>query len=920
MLMKTLTILLAFMPVVSAQFYNISTVAGVGRPQFAGSTALTAQLIQPNGVAVDTAGNIYLADSFYEQVLRITPNGGISVFAGNGQLGFSGDGGPAIAAALSYPTAVAVDSNGNVYIADTNNQRVRKVSPGGAITTVAGNGQSDVTGDGAKATSAAVGNPFGLAVDGSNNLYISQRDFNVIRMVNAAGIITTVAGNGRAGFSGDGGVATSAALNFPQGLKVDTKGNVYVADSRNQRVRKFTPGGIITTAAGNGNLASSGNGGQATAAALAAPVDVAIDSAGNLYIATFTDSSIRAVNSSGIISTFAGGAGSLPDGPAHQTYFDGPGAIAVDSQGNIIVTEYASHRVRRVAQQTVTTIAGSLPAPAGGDNIQATSSPLFDPYGIAVDSLGDVYIGDALDNRIRKVSSAGIITTVAGGRLDEYTGDNGPATSAQIGNPFGISVDSANNIYVSQGFGIVVRRIASSGTITTVAGGAIGLSGDGGPATAAALNYALDAVADAGGNLYISDINNNRIRRVDSTGTITTFAGTGEAAFGGDNGPARSAQLYGPQQLALDRGGNLYVADRFNCRIRKITPSGTITTVAGNGFGGLTGDGGLATDAQIGFPTGVAVDSSGNLFIATKQYSGGTTLGRIRKVDATSGIISTIAGTGTAGFGGDGGLATLATLNAPSNIAVDNSGNVFFTDENNLRVRKLTPVQIVKEGVTNGATFKTGGVAPGEIITIYGSNLGPATGVGLQLDASGKVATQLGGKRVMFDSVAAPRIFVSATQINAVVPYEVAGESSTQLQVVLQGKPTNTVTLPVVPSSPGVFAITNQDGSVNTPSNPAAAGSAIVLYGTGEGQTSPAGIDGTVNTTVFPKPNLSVTVRIGGQIANILYAGAAPEFIAGVLQVNVQIPSGLPDGTVPLEVQIGDAVTPAGLTVSVRSQ
>jgi uncharacterized protein (TIGR03437 family) len=308
------------------------------------------------------------------------------------------------------------------------------------------------------------------------------------------------------------------------------------------------------------------------------------------------------------------------------------------------------------------------------------------------------------------------------------------------------------------------------------------------------------------------------------------------------------------------------------------------------------------------------VDATGNLYITSNA--------RIRKVDAATGIISTIAGDGTDGFSGDGGLATLAEVNGPQSIAVDASGNVYFADENNLRVRRLTPAQIVKEGVANGATFQAGGVAPGEIVTIFagpGVSLGPAAPLSLQLDASGRVATELGGTAVTFDGTPAPLTYVSAGQINAVVPYEVAGQTSTQLQVTVQGKPTNTVTLPVVASSPGSFAITNLDYSLNTPSNPAPSGGILVLYGTGEGQTIPAGVDGGVNTSVYPKPVLSVTAMVGGQPAQILYAGAAPDFVAGVLQVDIQIPAGV-SGTVPLQLTIGTASTPSGLTVTVSGQ
>jgi uncharacterized protein (TIGR03437 family) len=373
-----------------------------------------------------------------------------------------------------------------------------------------------------------------------------------------------------------------------------------------------------------------------------------------------------------------------------------------------------------------------------------------------------------------------------------------------------------------------------------------------------------------------------------------------------------NSELFQPYQLALDTAGDLFIADWGNARVREINTAGIISTVAGGGSGAL-GDGGPATAATVGGDlSGVAVDAAGNLYIAT--------FNRIRKVNAATGIISTIAGNGTAGFSGDGGLATNGEISGALGVAVDSSGNVYFTDGNNFRVRKLTPAQIVKEGVVNGATFLAGGVAPGEIVSIFagpGVSLGPAAPVGIQLTSAGLVSSQVGGAEVTFDSHPAPITYLSSGQINVVVPYEVAGETSTQLQVTFQGTPTNTVTLPVVASSPGVFAITNTDYSVNSPSNPAPAGGAVVLYGTGEGQTTPAGIDGGVNISTYPKPVLPVTAKIAGQNAQILYYGAAPGFVAGVLQVDVQIPPGV-TGTVPIQLSVGTTSTPQNLMISVQ--
>jgi uncharacterized protein (TIGR03437 family) len=531
---------------------------------------------------------------------------------------------------------------------------------------------------------------------------------------------------------------------------------------------------------------------------------------------------------------------------------------------------------------------------------------LLDPVGVAVDSIGNLYIGDSTDSRIRRVSPSGIISTVAGNGIPGYT-PTGQASGAEIDGALDMSFDPLGDLYFIAG---VVQKIDINGAISTVAGAAgAGYGGDHGPATSALLLGPADAVADAAGNIYISDRGNSVIRMVNPAGIITTFAGTNQLAYGGDGGPATAAQLFAPWQLALDKSGNLYIADWGNSRVRKINSSGIITTVAGGGAGAL-GDGGPATAASIGGNLlGVAVDAAGNLYITSDA--------RIRKVDATTGLISTIAGNGTPGFGGDGALATNAMIHGANSITVDSAGNVYFSDETNLRVRKLTPAQIVAEGVSNSATFKAGGISPGEIISIYGGpgvSLGPSTPVGLQLTSAGLVSNQLGGTQVRIGGVAAALTYVGSSQVNTVVPYELAGQTSAQIEVIVQGKPTNSVTVPVVAASPGIFAITNPDGTVNSASNPVSSSGYLVLYGTGEGQTTPAGVDGGVNTTVFPKPNLPVTVQIGGQTAPVLYAGAAPDFVAGVLQVNVTIPPGV-TGTVPIQLNIGVASISATVSI-----
>jgi sugar lactone lactonase YvrE len=332
---------------------------------------------------------------------------------------------------------------------------------------------------------------------------------------------------------------------------------------------------------------------------------------------------------------------------------------------------------------TINTVAGTGTAGYSGDGGPATSAQLCTPAGVAVDSSGNLYIGDTGNHRVRKVAVGGTISTVAGTGTASYSGDGSPAASAQLNYPTGVAVDSSGNLYIADEFNHRIRKVTPGGTISTVAGtGTAGYSGDGSPATSAQLNYPYGVAVDSNGNLYIADDGNHRIREVASGGTISTVAGTGTAGYSGDGGQATSAKLYSPTGVAVDSSGNLYIADHQNNRVRKVATDGTISTVAGTGTAGYSGDGGSATSAQLDYPTGVAVDSSGNLYVGDFYNN------RVRKVTA-GGTISTVAGTGTAGYSGDGGPAASAQLNAPSSVAVDAAGRIYVADSTS-RIRILT--------------------------------------------------------------------------------------------------------------------------------------------------------------------------------------------------------------------------------------
>ena len=652
----------------------------------------------------------------------------IETVAGGG----SDDGNAAIAVALNRPAGMASDAAGNIYVAEYSGNRIRKVAAGtGIVSTVAG-GLAGYGGDGGAATAARLNYPHGIAVDQAGNLYIADSGNNRIRKVTAAtGIITTIAGTNSSGYDGDGPDATVLRISGPAGIAVDTAGNVYFSDTNNQRIRKITPAGALVTVAGDGTQGFGGDGGNALSASFHTPNDIAMDAGGNLYIADYWNHRIRRIDAaSRNIDTVAGDGtpGFTGDGgPAISARFNGPMGLAVDAEGNLYFGDYYNARMRKItmASGAVTTVAGNGTATFAGDGGSATAASLSQPYGVTVDNAGDLLISDAGNLRIRRVV-AGIISTFAGNGQAVYTGDGGNALAASLYNPRKVALDATGNLYIADTYHQRIRKVdAATKIISTVAGtGTAGASGDGGPATAADLSYPEGLAIDAVGNLHISDASNGRIRKIAAgTNIISTEAGT-TSGFSGDGGPAAAAQLSYPGRLTLSPTGDIYIVDGGNRRIRKISATtGNISTVAGNGTAASTGDGGGAIDAGLYAPTSVALDATGNLYIP--EYQGG----RVRKVDATTQFISTVAGNGSYGYSGDGGPATAASFMVMEDVVVDSIDNLYIADCGNHRIRK-----VAAGIVTTVAGTGTAGVS---------GDGGPATSAdidcpyGLALNASG---------------------------------------------------------------------------------------------------------------------------------------------------------------------------------------
>ena len=632
---------------------TITTYAGPRLP-VSGAPAVTQAIDGITSVASDGAGGFYVANKNQNRVYRVTADGVLNLVAGRGPVGFSGDGGPATAAQLNSPMGVAADAAGSLYIADSGNARIRKVTAGGVITTIAGTGIAGYSGDGGPAVSAQLNSPEGLALDTGGNLYIAEsgnvriRKVSVdgvihtvvaaspgavavdatgsiyfaagstVRRVTAGGVISTIAGTGTAGFSGDGGPATLAQLNSVTSLALDAAGNVYIADPYNYRIRKVTTDGIISTVGGNGIAGFSGDGGPATSAQLSLPLGIAVDTASNIYIADVNSFRIRKVTSDGVISTVAGfsTAGYSGDGGSPTSArFSSPRAVAMDAAGNLYIADAGNARIRKVTPNgVVSTVAGNGTPGFSGDGGPATSAQLQFPWGVAVDSAGNLYIADSANNRIRKVTPGGTISTIAGTGPNGFSGDGGPAILARFRTPRGLALDGRGNLYIADYYNNRIRKLTPDGMIATVVGnGTADDSGDGSLAVAAGLVQPSDVAFDSSGNLYIADSGNAKIRKVSPVGIITTFA-TIPPGFGSSDA------------VAVDPGGNVYITDSFNLRIRKITPAGIITTIAGNGTSGFSGDDGAAGSSQVADAVDLVTDVTGNLYIADAGNN------RIRKV------------------------------------------------------------------------------------------------------------------------------------------------------------------------------------------------------------------------------------------------------------------------------------------------
>ena len=650
------------------------------------------------------------------------PPGTVTSITGNG----AGDGGPAIDAWLNEPEAVAVNAAGEVYVGNTKSCIVQKFGADGIIHTVAGTGICGYNGDGMAATSTQLTLPRGIYLDASGALYIADSGSPVskdagncrVRKVEADGTLRTVAGTGDCDFGGDGGDPTQAELKNPKSMGVDSQGRLVIADYDNCRIRRVENNAIETIAGSDCDvvdpfgitidnqdrifIADEGNsrvqviaGGKLQVVAAAPDVDaaqdVALDAAGDLFIADSNHCQVKEVAApvfvdghSGAVQTIAGSGtcGYAGDGAALTTEFNHPGGIAVDKQGDLFVADTMNCRIREIRGGRISTIAGN-----GGCHT-------VKPTGLALDAAGDVFVSDSsvLDCHVLDVTPAGAVTRVAGfatiGPEDTqlpcgFSGD-GEAANLKLNAPNGLAFDAQGRLYIADTGNCRIRMVDGAAMTTAVGKGSCRPGSDGVPPSEATLTDPEGVAFDAAGVMYIADTQHCEVRAVAPGGNITAIAGTGECGFTGDRGQAASAAVNAPSAVAVDAAGNVYIADTGNCRIRRIdAATKTIDTVAGDGTCDYGGDGGPPVSAALNHPRDVAVAPEGEIYIADTDDC------RIRAITRDGSAIVTVAGDGTCGYAGDGAAAFDAEFDHPSRL-VFGPGGLYVADTDNGRVRLIS--------------------------------------------------------------------------------------------------------------------------------------------------------------------------------------------------------------------------------------
>jgi MYXO-CTERM domain-containing protein len=700
----------------------------------------------PQGPVVDSSGNLYVADYGGHTIRKISPAGVVTTLAGTAGTSGSTDG-TGSAARFFNPCGLAVDSAGNLYVADSGNQVIRKITGAGVVTTLAGTAGTSGSTDG-KGTAARFSNPRGIVSDGSGNLYVADTGNNTIRKVTTDGTVSLFAGTVGTFGSADGS-GTAARFNFPNALAMDSAGNVYVADQINNTIRKISPAGSVTTLAGKAGTEGRVDG-TGTAALFSRPTGVAVDASGNVFVADYHNQLIRKITSAGVVTTVAGAGGfaGLQNGTGYMldpVLFRNPTSAVVDGSGTVYVADSANNSIRKVSSAGTTSLwVGSSSGLSGTADGNGNNARFNTPSGLALDATGNLFVADSTNHTIRKVTSAGDVSLYAG-VLSTTGAVNGDRAVATFESPSGLAVDAGGNVYVADYGNHLIRVISVSGTVSTLAGSAGSPGNTDGVGGSARFSYPRDVVLDGSGNLFIADYGNHVIRKITPGGLVQTLAGSAGNA-GSTDGTGSSARFNGPAGLSIDASGNLYVADANNSIVRKVTPAGAVTTIGGTAGSVGTSDG-VGAEARFNFPTDVAVDASGNIFVVDNRNH------TIRKGSLPgSGGGSGGGGSGGGGSGGGGGgsggsngvddsALGAGFLLQPVGLTSDSLGNYYVCDTANHCIKMITSAGVVS--VFAGKSGSSGAVdGTGEAARFN-------TPTGITIDTSGSlVVTDTGNSTI----------------------------------------------------------------------------------------------------------------------------------------------------------------------------
>ena len=652
---------------------NVTTFAGKAVYVFDDGPLKDAGFNLPTFMAYDSSGNLYVTGQ--NVVRKINPSGIVSTLAGSSNQSGSTDG-TGIEARFSTVAGIAIDRSDNIFVADYGNHKIRKITPAGVVTTFAGSGvASSVNGTG---TFSGFNRPFGITIDDLDNLYVTDSSNHTIRKITPAGVVTTFAGVSGS-FGRVDSIGTMAKFRNPRGITIDHSGNLFVADTSNYLIRKITSGGVVTTFAGSG---VSGNiDGPGISASFRGPYGITFDHSGNLYLTDTNNCTIRKISPDAVVTTFAGSGGScsLFDGTGSIARFSYPSGVVFDNSGNLIVTD--SYSLRSINSSGVVT---TLTGPYKLYNGTGSAARFNTPIALALDSQRNVFVADNGNHTIRKITPTGVVTTFAG--QDGVRGSSdGTGVIARFNEPNGIAIDSSDNLYVTDFGNHTIRKITPAGVVTTFAGTAGATGSSDGTGVATRFNSPSGIAIDRENNLYVADSENFTIRKITPASVVSTFAGTaGNYGHVDDTGAA--AQFYYPISLTVDHKGNIFVADcdlsdNDFYGIRKITPTGEVSTVAGRDYSTEPIDGpGLSASFSGSF--GIVSDGAGNLYVSDEYYSS------IRKLDSNYNV-TTFAGSSTRQFGRTDGQGSEATFMNPRGIAFDPSGALYIADPGNRNIRKI---------------------------------------------------------------------------------------------------------------------------------------------------------------------------------------------------------------------------------------